>query len=143
MPDIFHDFPIKVPPSRVFRAVTAPSELDQWWTARSTGEARLGAEYELWFGPTYDWRGKVARCQPEAEFELELTRADEEWLGTRVGFRLQATDGGTAVRFYHTGWPKQTEHYRISCYCWAMYLRALRRYLEQGERVPYERRLDA
>jgi len=31
----------------------------------------------------------------------------------------------------------------VSCYCWAMYLRIMRRYLEHGESVPYERRLDA
>lgn len=142
MPGILHDFPIEAPPSRVFRAVSAPADLDEWWTARSAGEPRLGAEYELWFGPRYDWRARVARCTPDAEFELELTRADREWVGTKVGFRLQATGGGTAVRFSHTGWPEETEQYRVSCYCWAMYLRILRRYLEHGERVPYERRLD-
>jgi len=142
VPDIFHDFPIKVASSGVFRAVTTPAELDQWWTVRSTGESRLHAEYELWFGPGYDWRATVARCQPEREFELELTRADQEWLGTKVGFRLAANGGVTQVHFYHRGWPAETEHYRVSCYCWAMYLRVLRRYLEYGEAVPYERRLD-
>jgi len=30
VPDIFHDFPIKV--------ASTPAELDQWWTVRSTGE---------------------------------------------------------------------------------------------------------
>lgn len=143
MPDILHDFPIEVAPSRVFHAVSAPADLDQWWTVKSVGEPRLGAEYELWFGPQYDWRAKVTRCVPGAEFELELTRADKEWLGTKVGFRLQGRGGATQVRFHHTGWPDETEHYRVSCYCWAMYLRVLRRYLEHGERVPYERRLDA
>ncbi|MCH8956850.1 SRPBCC domain-containing protein, partial [candidate division KSB1 bacterium] len=34
------------------------------------------------------------------------------------------------------------EHYRVSCYCWAMYLRLLKRYVEHGETVPYEDRLD-
>jgi uncharacterized protein YndB with AHSA1/START domain len=142
MPDIFHDFPIDAAPSRVFQAVSTPADLDQWWTIRSAGEPRLGAGYELWFGPQYDWRATVARCSPGAEFELELTRADKEWLGTRVGFRLQGDGSTTRVRFYHKGWPDETEHYRVSCYCWAMYLRVLRRYLEHGERVPYERRLD-
>jgi hypothetical protein len=35
------------------------------------------------------------------------------------------------------------ERYRISSNCWAMYLRILRRSLEHGESVPYEKRLDA
>jgi uncharacterized protein YndB with AHSA1/START domain len=142
MPDILHDYPINVPRARVFRAVSTPSELDQWWTARSSGEPRLGGEYELWFGPDYDWRAKVVRCAPQREFEFELTRADQEWTGTRVGFHLEGDGSVTQVRFHHRGWPAETEHYRISCYCWAMYLRVLRRYLEHGETVPYERRLD-
>ena len=142
MADIFHDFPIKAPVDRVFRAVSTPAELDHWWTARSVGEPRLGAEYELWFGPEYDWRATVTRCKPDVEFELELTRADKEWVGTKVGFHLEARGGATQVRFHHLGWPAATEHYRVSCYCWAMYLRVLRRYLEHGESVPYERRLD-
>jgi hypothetical protein len=32
---------------------------------------------------------------------------------------------------------------RISCHCWALYLRLLRRHLEFGESVPYDRRLEA
>jgi uncharacterized protein YndB with AHSA1/START domain len=140
--DIIHEFPIQVPPGRVFQGISTPAGLDQWWTARSQGEPRLGAEYELWFGPRYDWRGKVTRCRPDAEFELEITRADKEWLGTRVGFALQEQGRGTLVRFQHLGWPTESEQWRVSCYCWAMYLRILRRYLEHGETVPYERRLD-
>jgi hypothetical protein len=33
-------------------------------------------------------------------------------------------------------------HYRTSSFCWAMYLRLLKRYVEHGEVVPYEKRLD-
>jgi hypothetical protein len=52
-----------------------------------------------------------------------------------------AHQGKTAVNFYHTGWPQKNEHYKISSYCWAMYLRILKRHLEYGESVPYEKRL--
>jgi uncharacterized protein YndB with AHSA1/START domain len=142
VPDIFHDLLIKAQPSRVFQGVSRPADLDQWWTARSSGEPRLGMEYELWFGPQFDWRARVSRARPDAEFELELTRADPEWVGTKVGFQLQEQGASTQLRFHHRGWPQETEHYRVSCYCWAMYLRVLRRFLEYGERVPYERRLD-
>jgi uncharacterized protein YndB with AHSA1/START domain len=140
--DILHDFPIKASAERVFAGVSTPEGLDRWWTKRSTGKSVEGAEYELWFGPEYDWRAKVTRCVPDSEFELEITRADKDWLGTRVGFRLEHRDGATRVRFHHAGWPSANEHYRISTYCWAMYLRVFRRFLEHGEVVPYEKRLD-
>jgi uncharacterized protein YndB with AHSA1/START domain len=140
--DIFHDFPIRAPLDRVFRAVTTPEGLDTWWTKRSAGSPREGAEYELWFGPDYDWRGRVTRYAPDSEVEFEMVRADGDWLGTRVGLHLESRDNATWVRFHHTGWPSPNEHYRISCTCWAMYLRILRRHLEHGESVPYEDRLE-
>jgi uncharacterized protein YndB with AHSA1/START domain len=143
MADILHDFPIRAARNRVFHAMSSPSGLDTWWTEKSSGEPREGAEYELGFGPEYQWRATVTRCVPESEFELQMVRADTDWIGTRVGFRLESRGEGTWVCFYHAGWPSINEHYRISCTCWAMYLRILRRSLEHGEMVPYKSRLDA
>ena len=70
------------------------------------------------------------------------SQSDPDWLGSRVGFRLDVKNEMTWVEFYHNGWPESNEHYRISCYCWAMYLRILKRNLEHGETVAYEKRLD-
>jgi uncharacterized protein YndB with AHSA1/START domain len=142
MPDIYSDFPIKVPAADVFRVVSTPAGLDQWGTKRSAGTPQAGAEYELWFGPEYDWRARVTACAAPRHFEIEITRAGEDWLGTRVGFDITGQGTTCQVRFYHTGWPLSNEHYRVSCYCWPMYLRILRRYLEHGETVPYEQRLE-
>lgn len=142
MPDILSDFPIRAPIGDVFLAVTSPQGLDQWWTKSSAGSPILGTEYALGFGPDYDWRARVTKCSPPTAFEIEITGGGEDWVGTRIGFALAGTAGVTQVRFYHAGWPAQNEHYRVSCYCWPMYLRILRRYLEHGESVPYEQRLD-
>jgi uncharacterized protein YndB with AHSA1/START domain len=142
MPDILHDLPIKAPLGRVFECVSTPPGLDCWWTLRSKGTPALGSEYELCFGPQYDWRARVARYGPESDFELEMVKADKDWTGTRVGFQLEPRGEATWLRFHHTGWPSVNEHYRISNACWAMYLRILRRYLEYGETVAYEDRLE-
>ena len=143
MADIFQDFPIKATPARVFEAVSTPSGLDGWWTKRSSGKAAEGEEYQLWFGPRYDWRARVARSVPGALFELEIVRADDDWQGTRVRFHLEPREDATWVQFAHTGWPSANEHYRTSAHCWALYIRILRRRLELGEAVPYEARLGA
>jgi uncharacterized protein YndB with AHSA1/START domain len=143
MADIVHILPIKAPISQVFRAVSTPDGLQSWWTKGTTGEPGLGAQYELWFGPKHDWRAVVSQYIPETEFELEITSADEDWQGTRVSFRLKETDGVTVLRFHHSGWPKANDHYEVSCYCWALYLRLLTRYVEKGEVVPYDERLAA
>jgi uncharacterized protein YndB with AHSA1/START domain len=143
MPDIFQDFPIHASPAQVYQAVTTSEGLDSWWTKRSAGKPTLGAQYELWFGPEYDWRAQVTRCTENQEFELQMIVTDTDWMSTRVGFHLDKKSEATCVPFYHTGWPSLNEHYRISCHCWALYLRILRRYLEHGEFFPYEKRLDA
>lgn len=143
MPDILQALPIRAPIERVYDAITTPVGLDEWWTLRSTGTAREGTDYTLYFGPEYDWRARVTRATAPSEFELEFTRADDDWRGTRLGFRLQPRDSGsTWLEFRHSGWPDANDHYRISSHCWAMYLRVLRRFLEHGEHVEYERRLD-
>lgn len=142
MADILLDLPIRTTPERLFGAMTTPAGLDAWWTLRCSGEPRTGAEYKLHFGPGYDWRARVVRCVPDEEFELEMSVADRDWVGTRVGFGLEPRGDVTWLRFHHRGWRESNEHYRISCNCWAMYLRVLRRFIEHGETVSYERRLD-
>jgi len=143
MPDILHDLRIKAPKERVFRAVSTPEDLDCWWTKRSAGDPKVGAGYQLWFGPEYDWRAEVTRCDPESDFELLIVSADSEWIGTLVGFHLEEKDGATQMSFRHTGWSAPSEHYRVSSYCWAMYLRVLKRFLEHGESIPYDGRGNA
>lgn len=142
MADILQDFPINASPARVFEAVSDPAMIDRWWTLRSNGKPIVGATYDLDFGPDYQWRAVVTKSDPGAAFELRLTEADPDWLGSVVGFELSPSGSKTHVRFYHRGWPDANEHYRTSTHCWAMYLRILRRHLEHGESVPYEKRLD-
>ena len=143
MADILHDLPIHAPAERVYAAFTAPAGLDEWWTARSAGHPELGTEYRLFFEPHYDWRAVVTMANPDRAFELRMAQSDPDWEGTCIGVRLEPQGTATMVRFYHTGWHEANEQFRVSSCCWAMYLRILRRWLEQGERVPYPERLDA
>ncbi len=143
MADIIHEFWVKARPENVFEMFSAPAGLDKWWTKTSSGEARNGGTYHLFFGPQYDWEAKVTRCEPPSSFELQVTKAHPDWDGTLVGCKLTPQENGTTrVLFHHTGWPEANEHWRVSSFCWAMYLRILRRNLEYGETVPYEKRLD-
>lgn len=143
MADIFHTLSIQAPITEVFEAISSPEGLDVWWTRRSAGEPALKSKYELWFGPGYDWRALVSKCSAPLEFEFELIDASEDWWGTKVGFDLAEKDGVTHVAFRHTGWPEVNDHFRTSSYCWAMYLRLLKRFVENGEVIPYKQRLEA
>ena len=141
MADIFHHFTINTSIENVFDGVSKPKELNRWWTKNAIGNPGLGALYELHFGPEYQWNAVVTKYVPNKEFELTITTANNDWVNTSVGFSLNYKNDQTEVEFYHKGWPQKNEHYKISCYCWAMYLRVLKRFLEFGEKVPYEKRL--
>jgi uncharacterized protein YndB with AHSA1/START domain len=142
MADIFHNFPIKAPVHEVFAAISTPEGLDSWWSKTCDASPAENAEYKLGFGPGYEWSAIASQWRPDSQFELQLTEADDDWRGTRIGFQLTEKNGVTEVSFQHRGWPEANEHYQISCFCWAMYLRLLKRYVEFAEVVPYEDRLD-
>jgi uncharacterized protein YndB with AHSA1/START domain len=142
MVDIFHTLPIKHSPSNVFQAVATPEGLINWWPNEAIGIPAEGSEYELQFGPQYVWRAKVTKCIEFTEFEFEMTESDQDWNGTRIGFLLENATDGTLLHFHHVGWPRSNEHYKTSCYCWAMYLRCLKRYVENGVVLAYNDRFD-
>ena len=142
MADIYHHFPINTSADKVFEAISHSEGLDKWWTKSSTVTPAKSGIYILDFGPGYHWKAEVTEYRKDKLFELKMTEADADWLGTKIGFSLSMHQSKTAVSFYHMGWPQENEHYKISSYCWAMYLRILKRYLEYGELVPYEKRVE-
>ena len=142
MADIFHNFPINAPSAEVFLAISSPAGLNNWWTDTCQAVPGAGAEYEMGFGPGYDWTAVASKFVPDSEFQFTFTKADKDWQQTVIDFQLVEKSGVTEVTFGHLGWPELNEHYRISCFCWAMYLRLLKRFVEFGEVVPYAQRLD-
>lgn len=142
MPDILHRLPVRASSARVFDMFASPAGLNEWWTLTAAGTPGIGTTYQFDFGPGYVWEGVVTACDAGRWLEWEMTQADADWTGTRVGVRLASNDTGTTLDFYHSGWRHANEHYRTTSCCWASYLRVLRRFLEHGERVPYDHRLD-
>jgi hypothetical protein len=69
-----------------------------------------------------------------------MTDSDEDWDPTSFGFDLEPQEAGTAVKFWHKGWPTLNHHFRRSSYCWAILLQGLKNYVEKGIIVPFEER---
>lgn len=140
MADIELQLRVAAPPSRVFAAMSAPAGLDAWWTLTCVGEPQLHARYQFGFGPDFSWQGVLTRFEPTVAAEWHMEVADADWTGTHVAFVLSPSADGTRIEFSHRGWRDANEHFRVSTYCWATYLRLLKRYLEHGEVVPYAER---
>ncbi len=143
MPDILHDVPIAAAVDRVYAAISTPGGLDSWWTLTSRGEPIVGSAFDLGFGLDYQWRADVRAAVPSRCIAFEFTHSTSDWMGTCVRLDLEPTGNAmTIVHFTHTWWATATEHFRVSSFCWAMYLRLLKRFVEHGEVVPYPSRLD-
>lgn len=141
MAEIFHHFLVNTSVDRVFETISTPDGLDKWWAKKTTGKSRVGETFHFFFEPDYNWTAIVSKYIPYEEFELTMQTSDDDWKGSKVGFRLKNRNKVTEVKFYHTGWREDNEHFRMSNFCWAMYLRILKRYLEFGEFVEYADRL--
>lgn len=137
---IFHDLTIQVSPDQIYKGVTSPEGLNSWWTQRATGQPKVGANYQFYFAPEYDWRAKVIRCQANELIYFEMGQSDADWEGTQLRFQLIPKAGSTLTRFEHVGWTSNNDHFRRTSYCWAIYLRGLKRYLEKGIVLPFEER---
>ena len=138
---IVHILQIKGTPEQVFEMVSTPAGLDQWWTKGSKGRPELGSLYKLDFGSVL-WQAQVSHMVAPQEFEFTMTRCDPDWMDTTISFKIARTNDSTTVTFEHSGWPLANQHFHGSNYCWAMYLRILKRFVEHGEQVPYEERLN-
>lgn len=137
MPDIHHIFHIQAEPKVVYTAISSPRGLDSWWTLNSVGEPKMDSIYTFYFGPEYDWRAKVIQVEESKSITWLMTRAMDDWVGTKVGFVLEPKEGGTHVHFFHLGWKESNEHFGITTFCWGQLLHGLKNYIEKGTVIPH------
>lgn len=137
---IYHDLVINASPAKVFKAVTNPEHLVNWWPLKCSGKPVIGEEYNFYFSPEYDWFGCVVEYVQDKAFHIKMVRSDPNWDPTSFGFDLKEVDGGVQLKFQHVDWPKCNADFRRSSFCWAMLLNGLKNYLEKGVIVPFEER---
>ena len=137
---IYHNLLIKASAKDIFDAVSLPEHLNNWWSLKSSGEPKLGAEYNLNFTDAYNRYGKAIECEINQSFFIKMTDADDDWNPTTFGFVLEEKENGIYLRFSHTGWLENNDHLKHSSFCWAMLLNGLKNYVEKGIVVPFEER---
>ncbi|MEQ1585880.1 MAG: SRPBCC domain-containing protein [Cyclobacteriaceae bacterium] len=138
--DIYHNFIVKSTPQKVFEAFCSPAGLDSWWTLRSAGKPVLGNSYTFYFGPEHDWLAEVIHVVPGRELTWKMVAAMDDWMPTTVGFKLTHLDNNTSVAFFHKDWQEANEHFGITTFCWGQLLAGLKKYVEEGSIIPFEKR---
>ncbi len=94
----------------------------------------------LYYAEEYDWAAEITVYQPKSHITYQMTIADEDWRRTNISFDISPVEGGCEVSFRHEGWKEANKHFRVSNYCWVMYLLCLKNYCEEGVVLPYEDR---
>lgn len=139
--EICHDLYIKTSRKKLFDAVSLPEHLMNWWPKICKGNPAIGAAYNFYFTPEYDWKAEVIKCEINGAFHLKMTEADADWTPTSFGFDLvEVKQGEIQLKFWHRDWPACNDHFRKSSFCWAILLQGLKNYVERGVVVPFEER---
>jgi len=138
---IHHDITIKSSPEKIFQAITTSEGLDSWWTKQSAGIPKMGEEYRFYFTKGYDWFAKVLMIMENKQIMFKMIHADPDWIDTLLTFTIiKKNDNTCLLRFDHTEWRSINDHFRRTSYCWALYMRGLKKYVEEGLITPYGKR---
>lgn len=104
---------IEYPLDRVFEAWLVPDLLERWLTRKATVEPSVGGAYELYWEPENPERNSTKGCRitglvhnTELSFSWRGPAEYADLMGdrTQVFVRLKPCEGGTLLRFVHTGW---------------------------------------
>lgn len=111
--NIYHNLLIKASLKEIFEAVSLPEYLDNWWTFKSSGVPELHSEYNLNFTQDYNWYCKVSEVKSNESFHLKMTKSDQDWNPTTLGFDLEVKENATLLKFSHINWPEDNHHLNI------------------------------
>ena len=130
MAEMLHAIQIAALPQTVFNAVSTQDGLRGWWTADSAAEPKVGSIAEFGFGNhATAFRMKISECNVET-IVWECLGDVDEWRGTRLVWSLLAVEGGTFVRFTHSGW-KSVDGWFAQCNStWGELMHRLKAYVE-------------
>lgn len=139
---------ISKPVRTVYDALTTAKGIQNWWTQTCEVGARVGTICIFRFGKTYsvmqieklERDSEVRwRCLEQYIHAPELARCNE-WVGSKVRFRLTATSPETSLLdFEHVGLTPKLHCYSLSQDGWDHFLkRSLKAYVETGEGHPFK-----
>jgi uncharacterized protein YndB with AHSA1/START domain len=111
MPDaktrsVNHQYLIRAPPEKVFRAFTDPEWLVKWFADQATLEPRKGGQYSFGWtnGPKHT--GTVVEFEPNKTLSITWDWDGVELHGTIYTLSVKPAEGGTEFGVDHSGFPR-------------------------------------
>jgi len=135
--EIAHALAIDAEPAVVWRALTTSEGLAGWWTRDLEVAEGVGGTSTFRFRSGAFNRMRIVAVEVERRLEWECVDGAEEWIGTRVEFRVDPDgEGGTRLGFRHFDWRAHTDYLAECSYHWAVYLGSLQRFCVRGRGEP-------
>jgi uncharacterized protein YndB with AHSA1/START domain len=137
IPRIEQTYYYAAPPSRIFAALTEPSELAKWFVEKAVFPPREGAAFRLTWRGSYTMKGRVLVFDPPTKLHLEWADRFEgkQVFVTEARFTLKKKGKGTLLSLTHRGFKsgkKWIALYGSIQSGWTFYLTNLRSVLERG-----------
>ena len=126
---------IKAIPEKIYNAITTQEGLASWWAKQTTAKPEVGFVNIFTFGKFRN-EMKVTKLIPNKKAEWKCINSIEEWIDTNISFDLEEKDGGTILRFAHSGWRATTDTLAGCTYDWATFMRSLKSLCETGTGTP-------
>ncbi len=138
MPDIRHRVGIAAPQARVYEALSTIDGLSAWWTRHVEGDPQLGGRLSFYFGaPEPGAVMEVVESDPDHGVAWRCVGGPEDWLDTKVRFKLAADEDETVVLFTQADWREPVDFMYHCSTKWGYFLLGLKAWLEGGEATPY------
>lgn len=121
-------------PQDAMRAINTIDGLSGWWTCQTEGSTDVGETIIFKFGEA---RVDMKVISSTSELVVwECVAGPEEWLGTKVEFKL-VREPETTLYFRHTGWANESPFHHHCSMKWAVFLMSLKQFLEEGNGRPF------
>ena len=136
MATIRHLLHINAAPDYIYQAISTVEGISCWWTPSVSLQSN--EILKLHFGADYFKCLKIIRQSDNNQVQWQCTEGVDEWLDTVITFELQPVEEDkTRVNFSHDRWSNSSDLYARCSYDWAMFLRSMKLYCENGMGRPY------
>jgi uncharacterized protein YndB with AHSA1/START domain len=136
--EINHQVGVKATPEEIYRTLTEPLKLAQWWTPDTRGGGtKVGDTLEFWFGEFCE-KFDVTALVPGRHVAWRAPKGQgaPDWEETEVTFDLSKDEKQTFIRFRHSGWKEASGFHGHCSMRWATFLLSLKDLLETGKGRP-------
>lgn len=134
---VLHQYYIKAPAAKVFKALSDNQELTRWFLAKARLDKEKGGNYKFTWQGGYSESGKVLDYVPGKKLSLSWpSHWKKKLVGwTRATFTVESRGKGTLLKLRHSvlgsgeGW---IWNYALTHAGWSYYLTNLKSVLEHG-----------